>query len=67
MDMEKLIAQIVEQLRETNRLLALIAVAPHPRTEPKPNIIRSVALDGTVREAVLDDHGVLHDTLPSLG
>jgi hypothetical protein len=28
MDMEKLMAQIVEQLKETNRLLAIIAGAP---------------------------------------
>lgn len=46
-----------EQLREMNRLLAIIAGAPYKRGEPpKPAMLRSVALDGTVREAI-DERG----------
>ena len=48
------LAELVVQLKETNRLLAIIAGAPYKRAEaaaPKAAMLRSVALDGTVREA----------------
>ena len=54
MDMLKLVAEIVEQLRETNRLLAIIAGVPYQHASArmvKPVMLKSVALDGTVREA----------------
>jgi hypothetical protein len=50
------IVEIAHQLKETNRLLAIIAqganpIAGHRVTPPKPPMLKSVALDGTVREA----------------
>jgi hypothetical protein len=54
MDMLKLMAELVEQLKGINRSLAILVGEPRASRHaesPKPNIIRSVALDGTVREA----------------
>jgi hypothetical protein len=54
MDMLKLMAELVEQLKGINRSLAILVGEPRasrPAERPKPNIIRSVALDGTVHEA----------------
>lgn len=46
-------AAIVEQLKETNRLLAIIASASQPLAGHRvaKQMIKSIALDGTVREA----------------
>jgi len=52
---ESSLVEIAKQLGETNRLLAIIARASDPlagrRVAPKPTMLKSVALDGTVREA----------------
>jgi hypothetical protein len=55
------LAELVAQLKETNRLLAIIAGAPYSRpavthAAPKSSMLRSVALDGTVREAAEEDN-----------
>lgn len=56
-EMEQHLAAIAEQLKETNRLLAIIASASQPlaghRVAPRPTMVKSIALDGTVREADL--------------
>jgi len=60
-------AAIVEQLRETNRLLAIIAGVPYVReksasTRPsKVEVISSNGLDGTVRRAEIWPDGSLHE------
>ena len=57
--------EIAQQLKETNRLLAIIAGVSYKRGEkanPKPTILRSVALDGvslTVNEVDEDRFSVL--------
>jgi hypothetical protein len=60
------LVEIAQQLKETNRLLAIIAGVPYQRPatstnagllnatfEPATKTIRSVALDGTVNEAIV--------------
>jgi hypothetical protein len=54
-DVTLALADIAHQLKEMNRLLAIIAQASRPlaghRVAPRQTMIKSVALDGTIREA----------------